>query len=297
MLQKSINNDQILTVKPRANQYSLSFQANCKMANSLLPAAILVLAALAVHLNLATSSRVFGTCRANGHVRLQSKATGHCSTKSTSNCCEARKIYPRFHCSPPVKRSTPAIMTLNSFTRHGRVGGPNNVRKSKHSYLLPISRAHAVTTSDNTTTDGDGVTDNRFGNITWNNNTTTKGDNMTYQDDNRYATVTSNKNIHPRGTAKCDNKYHDDKQLVVALSTGWYNGGSRCLKNIRIRGNGKSVLAKVVDECDSVNGCDSRHGFRVPCANNIVDASPALWKALRIPKGKIGNYMITWSDV
>ncbi|XP_072969977.1 kiwellin-1-like [Typha angustifolia] len=75
------------------------------------------------------------------------------------------------------------------------------------------------------------------------------------------------------GQSECDGKYHSNKERVVALSTGWYNGGSRCLKNIRINGNGKSVLAKVVDECASVNGCDKEQNFGPPCRNNIVDAS------------------------
>ncbi|XXG63926.1 hypothetical protein AAC387_Pa05g2008 [Persea americana] len=98
------------------------------------------------------------------------------------------------------------------------------------------------------------------------------------------------------GPSECDNQYHSDDELVVALSTGWYNGGSRCLNNIRINANGRSVLAKVVDECDSVHGCDSDHDFQPPCPNNIVDASPAVWKTLGIPKSQIGDYDITWSD-
>ncbi|KAJ3681956.1 hypothetical protein LUZ60_014529 [Juncus effusus] len=57
------------------------------------------------------------------------------------------------------------------------------------------------------------------------------------------------------GASACDRKYHNDNESVVSLSTGWFNDRSRCLKNIRINGNGNSVLAKVVDECDSVNGC------------------------------------------
>ncbi|PKU61133.1 putative ripening-related protein 2 [Dendrobium catenatum] len=98
------------------------------------------------------------------------------------------------------------------------------------------------------------------------------------------------------GPSECDNKYHSDNEKVVALSTGWYNHGSRCLKNIRINANGRSVLAKVVDECDSVNGCDYDHDYQPPCQNNIVDASPAVWKALEIPKADIGEYHITWSE-
>lgn len=45
------------------------------------------------------------------------------------------------------------------------------------------------------------------------------------------------------GPSEYDNSYHNDNEMVVALSTGWYNHGSRCLKNIRIDANGKSVLA------------------------------------------------------
>ncbi|WOK94472.1 hypothetical protein Cni_G03176 [Canna indica] len=97
------------------------------------------------------------------------------------------------------------------------------------------------------------------------------------------------------GPSECDDSYHSDNEMVVALSTGWYSGGSRCHKNIRINANGKSVVAKVVDECDSVNGCDDEHDFQPPCPNNVVDASPAVWRALGIDDG-IGVYHITWSE-
>lgn len=38
------------------------------------------------------------------------------------------------------------------------------------------------------------------------------------------------------GPSECDNKYHSDDTPVVTLSTGWYNGGSRCLKNVVVMG-------------------------------------------------------------
>ncbi|PRQ57440.1 putative rlpA-like protein, double-psi beta-barrel [Rosa chinensis] len=34
------------------------------------------------------------------------------------------------------------------------------------------------------------------------------------------------------GVSTCDNRYHSDETLVVALSTGWFNNGGMCLKNI-----------------------------------------------------------------
>ncbi|KAL6126135.1 hypothetical protein ACLB2K_074186 [Fragaria x ananassa] len=98
------------------------------------------------------------------------------------------------------------------------------------------------------------------------------------------------------GPSECDGQYHDDNTPVVALSTGWYNSGSRCLKNIRINGNGQSVVAMVVDECDSTEGCDADHDYQPPCPNNIVDASKAVWKALGVSKDNWGGLDITWSD-
>lgn len=96
--------------------------------------------------------------------------------------------------------------------------------------------------------------------------------------------------------SKCDNQYHSDDKPVVALSTGWYNKGSRCLKYINIYGYGKSIRAMVVDECDSAMGCDKEHDYRPPCRNNIVDASQAVWKALGVPINQWGEIDIHWSD-
>ena len=95
--------------------------------------------------------------------------------------------------------------------------------------------------------------------------------------------------------SECDNKFHDNSERVVALSTGWYDNGSRCGKMIRITAsNGRSVTAKVVDECDSVNGCDSKHAGQPPCNNNIVDRLSSIWDALGLNQdlsviGKVVN--------
>lgn len=68
----------------------------------------------------------------------------------------------------------------------------------------------------------------------------------------------------------------------MALSTGWYDNASRCLKHINVTANGHSVLALVVDECDSTVGCDKDHDYEPPSANNVVSASSAVWKALDV---------------
>lgn len=97
------------------------------------------------------------------------------------------------------------------------------------------------------------------------------------------------------GPSECDGKYHSNSKPIVALSTGWYNGGSRCGKMIRITANnGRSVLAQVVDECDSMRGCDEEHYYQPPCRNNIVDGSDAVWSTLGLNKD-IGIVDVTWS--
>ncbi|TVT97907.1 hypothetical protein EJB05_56833, partial [Eragrostis curvula] len=100
------------------------------------------------------------------------------------------------------------------------------------------------------------------------------------------------------GMTSCDMRFHRNKELVVTLSSGWLrlDGTNRCNKKIRISANGRSVLAKVVDECDSVNGCDDEHDFEPPCRNNVVNGSPGVWKALRLNEST-GELKVTWSDV
>ncbi|CAN1174620.1 Putative ripening-related protein 2 [Linum perenne] len=85
------------------------------------------------------------------------------------------------------------------------------------------------------------------------------------------------------GPSECDGKYHSDDTLIVALSTGPYANGQRCNKFITVSGNGGSVSAKVVDECDH-------------CKDNIVDASKGVWKALGVPRQDWGLMAVTWSD-
>ncbi|XP_077242893.1 kiwellin-1-like [Tasmannia lanceolata] len=98
------------------------------------------------------------------------------------------------------------------------------------------------------------------------------------------------------GPSECDNRYHSDDTPVVALSTGWFNKRKRCFDNITISGNGRSVVAMVVDECDSTMGCDADHDYQPPCPNNIVDASRAVWEALHIPQSQWGDFSVVWSD-
>uniref|UniRef100_J3N3M5 Uncharacterized protein n=1 Tax=Oryza brachyantha TaxID=4533 RepID=J3N3M5_ORYBR len=49
-----------------------------------------------------------------------------------------------------------------------------------------------------------------------------------------------------RGPSECDNAYHSDGEMVVALSTGWFAGTARCGRRVRITaGNGRTAYAKV----------------------------------------------------
>uniref|UniRef100_A0A0E0M1S2 Uncharacterized protein n=1 Tax=Oryza punctata TaxID=4537 RepID=A0A0E0M1S2_ORYPU len=78
-------------------------------------------------------------------------------------------------------------------------------------------------------------------------------------------------------------------ELVIALSSGWprLDGGGvdcrrRCNRRIRVAATayGWSIVVRVVNECDSVNGCRDEDGFSPPCRDNVGDGSPALWKKL-----------------
>ncbi|GJN20933.1 hypothetical protein PR202_gb08372 [Eleusine coracana subsp. coracana] len=90
------------------------------------------------------------------------------------------------------------------------------------------------------------------------------------------------------GPSACDGRFHSNGDKIVALSSGWLrlDGTRRCNRMIRITGpGGRSVLAKVVDECDSSRGCD----------DNIVDSSAVVWKALGLDT-KVGRVRVTWAD-
>ncbi|KAL3743500.1 hypothetical protein ACJRO7_018748 [Eucalyptus globulus] len=98
------------------------------------------------------------------------------------------------------------------------------------------------------------------------------------------------------GPSECDKNYHSDNTPLVALSTGWLNRRHRCFENITIYANRRSVMAMVVDECDSAKGCDPAHDYQPPCPNNVVDASEAVQKALGVPRHDWGELDIYWSD-
>ena len=99
--------------------------------------------------------------------------------------------------------------------------------------------------------------------------------------------------------SSCDGKYHKNTEFITALSTGWFNGGSRCGKKIEISINEKKVQATVVDECDSMHGCDKTHAFQPPCGYNMIDASKAVWEALGVPESasEYGYMNVVWRDV
>lgn len=100
-------------------------------------------------------------------------------------------------------------------------------------------------------------------------------------------TVNGFQNGEEGGPSECDGHFHSDGEMIVALSTGWYAGGHRCHRTIRITSErtGRSVEARVVDECDSRRGC----------RDNIVDSSKAVWRALGLDTNA-GEVPVTWSD-
>jgi hypothetical protein len=101
----------------------------------------------------------------------------------------------------------------------------------------------------------------------------------------------------------CDMRFHRNTELVVALSSGWLRlGGGRrsCHRRIRVfavagAASGRSsVVGRVVDDCDSVNGYREEDGFAPPCRNNAVGGSPVVWEKLGL-NASVGEFEVVWS--
>ncbi|CAN1175650.1 Putative ripening-related protein 2 [Linum perenne] len=93
-------------------------------------------------------------------------------------------------------------------------------------------------------------------------------------------------------TPGCEVRVFDgEKEKVVVLSSDWYDKGRMCNKFVRITGGweGRMVTARVVGECDTSLGCDG----------DVIDASRAVWKGLRVPSKEWGRrrLMVTWFGV
>ncbi|KAL4567086.1 hypothetical protein LXL04_022658 [Taraxacum kok-saghyz] len=86
------------------------------------------------------------------------------------------------------------------------------------------------------------------------------------------------------GPSDCDRKYHLNSELIVALSTKWYNKGDGCFIFVTIYFHDKSVKAMVIDKCRSKS-----------CPDNIVVASRAVWEALQVPQSEWGEAVVTFS--
>ncbi|KAK6918395.1 hypothetical protein RJ641_016817 [Dillenia turbinata] len=246
-------------------------------------------------LMLATSFIVEAqVCRPSGKIRGVKPPSGQCNKEDNSVCCIKGKLYMTYKCSPPVTIHTKAFLTLNSFEkggdgrgeRQGYEGGGHRSgidQNMSNSSRLSLGTPKAFQTAFDASTI-----------LFWHG-----GRCSPPASSHTKATLTLNsfeKNGDGGAPLECDNHYHSDDTPVVALSTGSYNHGNRCLKHIKINGNGRSVIAKVVDECDSTMGCDSDHDYRPPYPNNIVDASKAVWEALGVPSDQQTEMEITWSD-
>ncbi|KAK1267737.1 hypothetical protein QJS04_geneDACA000319 [Acorus gramineus] len=90
----------------------------------------------------------------------------------------------------------------------------------------------------------------------------------------------------------CDGVRHTQFDLVVSISTGWFLSGNLCGRSIRISAsNGRTVVARVVAQCNSASGC---RGLRQPpCGNNVIEATSAIFRALGLPI--LGSQSVQWT--
>ncbi|BGP12448.1 hypothetical protein JCM10213v2_000365 [Rhodosporidiobolus nylandii] len=74
--------------------------------------------------------------------------------------------------------------------------------------------------------------------------------------------------FYQNGVAGACGTVHSDSDYIIALQTSMYSGGSNCGRTVSINGNGKTITAKVADECPT---CVS---------SGSIDLSEAAFKSL-----------------
>lgn len=85
------------------------------------------------------------------------------------------------------------------------------------------------------------------------------------------------------GVFLCMGQFYIVEDSVVVLLMGWFSGGVWCLKLICIEGNGRSIIVKVVDECDMCVGCDEEYVYQFLCLYfDDVDVLFVVWRVLGI---------------
>ncbi|CAI5992497.1 unnamed protein product [Closterium sp. NIES-65] len=259
-----------------------------------------------------------GTCRPSGSFRAP--AFVPCDSDNMSECCKPLATYYKYTCSPPVSNVTSAILTLNGFGDGEDGGGESSCDGRFHSNT---ERVVALSTGwfANRRRCGRQIRISASNGRSVLATVVDECDSQTGSDCCRplakYHKYTCSPPVSNAtsailtlngfgdgqdggGASSCDGRYHSNSETVVALSTGWFAKRRRCGRQIRISAsNGRSVLATVVDECDSRAGCDRMHAGQPPCIINDVDASAAVWQALGIGQSdsRYGYMKVTWQDV
>ncbi|KAK1290760.1 hypothetical protein QJS10_CPB18g01683 [Acorus calamus] len=94
----------------------------------------------------------------------------------------------------------------------------------------------------------------------------------------------------------CDGMRHTQFEVVVAISTGFFNSGNLCGKHIQIKvASGREVVAKVVSQCNSASGCRGALSLNPPCSNNVIEGTRAVFRALGLPLR--GSQTVQWTTV
>ncbi|KAE9460508.1 hypothetical protein C3L33_07593, partial [Rhododendron williamsianum] len=87
---------------------------------------------------------------------------------------------------------------------------------------------------------------------------------------------------------------HSDSTPIVALTTGWYNGGSRCLKEMAVAHQNATSTTWTTHRLWHCRPGGTTEGA-APCPNDI-DATKAMWEVLGVPRDSCGKLDITWTD-
>ncbi|XP_019176231.1 PREDICTED: putative ripening-related protein 1 [Ipomoea nil] len=85
-----------------------------------------------------SEARRLQACKPSGQIQAKGPQPGLCSQVNTTDCCVPGRFYPLYKCSPPVSKTTAAVLTLNSFEKGGDGSSPSECDGKYHSDDTPV---------------------------------------------------------------------------------------------------------------------------------------------------------------
>ncbi|XP_031127626.1 kiwellin-1-like [Ipomoea triloba] len=99
---------------------------------------LIILSGLTILLHVFASEARLQACKASGEIQAKGPQPGLCNQVNTTDCCVQGRFYPLYKCSPPVSKTTAAVLMLNSFEKGGDGSSPSECDGKYHSDDTPV---------------------------------------------------------------------------------------------------------------------------------------------------------------